>query len=214
MNTQVCLLVVSSLFLSTLPVMGQGHYAVLFDGVVPRGDSLKFIAFRTDLERLEVADSVWPGFEFRFNQDGWVSVGIGYHRFRMAGSPRQIVFSWIGDTVGGAYISEESAEVDQLPVTVYVNLPGHRVARPFVGVGAGVYRLAITEARYDYFNLNDWGGPNSPTGPLEPLHEKKFDVVAKAVGGVNVFPQKHLILSFAVGYQNGAALTFGAGVTF
>jgi hypothetical protein len=202
------------LCLSTSTSMSQGQYAVLFDGVVPHRDHLEFIVFKQDLESLEVVDSVWPGFEIRFNQDGWVGVGVGYHRFQMAAPPRQIIFGWMGDgTATSGYTLRENAKVDQIPVTVYVNIPVHRQVRPFVGIGAGLYRLQITAIRDDFFdNVGDL--PESLRESLARSNLKKYDVVAKAMGGVNVFPQKHLILSVAAGYQNGVAFSFGAGVTF
>ncbi len=197
------------------PVFAQGNVSVLFEGAALVGKPQFFGPNTTPEARnilehggaLEAKSRLFPGVEVRFNQDGRLTLGVGFQKWNLEKFEH---FSFADPATGkevNRYDVTRKANGNVIAGTLYVNLLTRGPARPFIGVGSGI---ALLKGSYTIANIVDMGqnrlGETQTADLLKP--------VVKGVAGLNIYPTKHLVLSLGGGYINGPAANFGVGVTF
>ena len=192
----VSVLVVLLLSVAAIPAAAQGKYAVLVNGTASIGNP-KFISGYVGPAQLNDM-KISPGFggEVRFGQNGRATFGLGYQSWRASSSLRDAAAQC------SACLRTDKARANEVTGTLYINLVKRGPVRPFVGGGGGVAMVKNDDTlKWD-------------SGRTELKSSSAVVPTIKALGGVNIFPTKHVILSLGGGYINGRAATFGAGFTF
>jgi len=224
-------------FLAT-PAFGQGNTSILFDGTVLVGNPQFFGKSARDVVDLNQmkAKTIFPGVEVRFNQQGRVTFGIAYKRWSLKQGPEHFSGSW-GRYPFAWYVErDESSKATANAVlgTLYVNFTKRGKVRPFVGVGVGYASfktevIGTNEVSLEVMPLDPYSVAPTPEEMAAALAEGKAmaDIyypplktgtaprpLVEAVGGLNIYPAKHVVLSLGAGYISGPAFNFGAGFTF
>jgi len=173
----------------------QGSFSVLVNGFIPAG-SPKFIydcyVGPASLSEMKIS----PGFggEVRFGQNGRATFGLGYYSWRASSSSSR---------------ATDKVRANEVTGTLYINLVKKGPVRPFLGGGGGVAMVK------DYHTYNEDTYRQRVFYPAGTKAEFSTVVLTiRGLGGVNIYPAKHVILSLGGGYINGPALNVGVGFTF
>ncbi|MDP3954076.1 MAG: hypothetical protein Q8Q06_01500 [bacterium] len=184
----------------------QGNVAILFGGSFPVGQ-LK------DLDGMKADGALFPGLEARFNENGRVSFGASYQKWKLKQDPIQVSFpvSRNGNQEFVTWDESASAKGNVMFATIYINLITRGKVRPFVGGGPGVgmFRTS-THIR----NVMDVVPPFFEKAGDQKISKKETRIMAKGIAGLNFYPAKHFVLSVSGGYINGPAVSLGIGTTF
>ncbi len=236
------IMVVLFMFLTGWPAYGQtpsvgseqGNTAILFEGSFLKG-SAKFLG---EDKKWDSTKNVFPGVEVRLNQNGRVTIGVGYQRWQLDTPSETYLQQFLvcdRPTAGGCPISAGTRTITHHPQTgeplasttfaneavgnvfsstAYLNLLKKGRVRPFVAGGGGVVFLKKT------FHTKTFVHPNIKEvigrefrfeKPENTYSESSLKALIKAVGGVNIFPMAHTIISLSGGYHNGTAFSLGLG---
>ena len=173
---------------------------------------------------------VTPGVEVRIKPLSRISLGISFERINFKTATHHIVYpdtSFAYRDASGNLVSvtlpqgEPLAYYDTITAgtanavvgSIYINLTTRRRIQPFIGGGGGVGLAERTIGYSTYvhplfaeltgfrFDLRN----NSEQSPLG---------IIKGVGGFNLYPVTHLVISMYGGYQNGGYGGLGIGITF
>ncbi|MBI2063834.1 MAG: hypothetical protein HYT65_02480, partial [Candidatus Yanofskybacteria bacterium] len=171
-------------FVATLPniAYGQGNVALLFDGMALAGKT-NFLKDSGGLNQMKAKSAVFPGAEVRFNQDGRVTIGVGYQRWGLDAEPEHFII--MADTVTGQELAgvtlNREVSMSTLVSTVYINLLTKGRVRPFLGVGGGA-NFAKTDFRTARFVAP---GLNFQFEDTDSWSEKRIIPAIKVGAGVN-----------------------------
>ena len=172
----------------------QGSFSVLVNGFIPAGSPNFIYDYVGPAQLNEMKISPGFGGEVRFGQNGRATFGLGYHSWRASSSSSS---------------ATDKARANEVTGALYINLVKKGPVRPFLGGGGGVAMV-----KNDHTENEDayWNRVFYPAGTK---YESSAVVpTIRGLGGVNIYPAKHVILSLGGGYINGPALNVGVGVTF
>ncbi|OGN04441.1 MAG: hypothetical protein A2831_01075 [Candidatus Yanofskybacteria bacterium RIFCSPHIGHO2_01_FULL_44_17] len=222
------------IFISVYPAFSQ-KVAVLVGGSVFIGKRSFVEPGNGSRETIDINDTkprnaFTPGLEVRVNPRGRVAFGVGYQRWAMEQAPKHFSTPWWIDMTKehSRYDLSGEAAGKVLIGTAYVNFTKKSAVQPFIGIGAGYSWFNTVRRTYNIWQNVDILTPelkalilNSgitmdqyQNPPAEVTTQEVNKYVLKGVAGFNVYPAKHLMLSFDGGYVNGPAANFSIGLTF
>ena len=233
------------IFLVTLPTYSQvpstgsersekGNTAILFEGSYLK-DSAKFMG---EDKKWNSTKSVFPGVEVRFNQNGRVTIGVGYQLWQLDAPSETYLQQFLvcdRPTAGGCPISANTRTITHHPQTgeplasttfaseaeghlvssnVYLNILKKGKVRPFVAGGGGAVFLKKTfhTTSFVHPNLKDVIGREFQFEKSENTYSaNSVSASIKTVAGVNIFPMSHTVISLSGGYHNGTVFNLSLG---
>lgn len=229
------------LFSTYWPIYGQGNIAVLVEGTALRG-SPRFLRDNAALSQTTPSQSVFPGVEVRFNQNGRITIGAGYQYWKLDGSPDTYLLDFCPKDKycalpGSPYPStgefitrhpqtgeplasvtkNDWAKANLVSSTAYLNILMKGNIRPFVAFGGGMVLIkqTVSTTSFVHPNIEEVIGHEFKfEKPENSSSENRTKPTIKGLAGVNIFPVAHTVASFSGGYHNGAVLNFSFGFVF